>query len=79
MQSFFERRPASLDTDQPSVRHIQDWIRRQIPVAIQIHGGEELAGTIQWQDLQYLALNPGQGKPLILIQRQSAALMRPLG
>ena len=78
MQSFFERRPPALDTDQPSTRHFQDLIRRQTPVAIQVLGHSELEGTIQWQDRDYLALNPGEGCPLTLIRRSSALVIRPL-
>ena len=78
MQSFFERRPPALDTDQPSTRHLQDLIRRQTLVAIQVLGHSELEGTIQWQDTDYLALNPGEGRPLTLIRRSSASIIRPL-
>ena len=78
MQSFFERRPPGLDTEQPSTRHLQDLIRRQTPVAIQVLGHSELEGTIQWQDRDYLALNPGEGCPLTLIRRSSALVIRPL-
>jgi host factor-I protein len=78
MQSFFERRPPVLDTDQPSTRHLQDLIRRQIMVVIQVIGHGELEGTIQWQDIDYLALNPGEGLPLTLIRRSSASVIRPL-
>ena len=78
MQSFFERRPPALDTDQPSTRHVQDLIRHQTPVAIQVLGHSELEGTIQWQDMDYLALNPGEGLPLTLIRRSSASVIRPL-
>jgi host factor-I protein len=78
MQSFFERRPPGLDTDQPSTRHLQDLIRHQTPVAIQVLGQSELEGTIQWQDMDYLALNPGEGLPLTLIRRSSASVIRPL-
>ena len=78
MQSFFERRPPGLDTEQPSTRHLQDLIRRQTPVAIQVLGHSELECTIQWQDRDYLALNPGEGRPLMLIRRSSASVIRPL-
>jgi host factor-I protein len=78
MQSFFERRPPGLDTEQPSTRHLQDLIRRQTPVAIQVLGHSELEGTIQWQDRDYLALNQGEGRPLMLIRRSSASVIRPL-
>jgi host factor-I protein len=78
MQSFFERRPLSLDTDQPSTRHIQELIRQQVPVVIQVSGGQQLEGRIQWQDVDYLALNCGEGLPLTLIQRHSASLIRAL-
>ena len=78
MQSFFERRPPALDTDQPSTRLLQDLIRHQTPVAIQVLGHGELEGTIQWQDIDYLALNPGEGRPLTLIRRSSASVIRPL-
>lgn len=78
MQSFFERRPPTLDTDQPSTRHIQELIRQQAPVVIQVLGGEQLEGRIQWQDVDYFALNTGDGQPLTLIQRHCASVIRAL-
>jgi host factor-I protein len=79
MQSFFDRRAPTLDTAQPSIRHIQDLIRREAPVAIRMADGQELEGLLRWQDLQYFALDPGEGRPLVLINRHVVSVLRPLG
>jgi host factor-I protein len=79
MQSFFDRRAPTLDTAQPSIRHIQDLIRREAPVAIRMADGQELEGLVRWQDLQYFALDPGEGRPLVLINRHLVSVLRPLG
>ena len=79
MQSFFDRRAPTLDTAQPSIRHIQDLIRREAPVAIRMADGHELEGLLRWQDLQYFALDPGEGRPLVLINRHVVSVLRPLG
>jgi hypothetical protein len=80
MQSFFEARTASrsasLDTDQPSVRHIQGLIRRQAAVVVELAGGRLLEGVIRWQDAHALAIHPGADQPLILVTRQAVVLLR---
>ena len=79
MQSFFEKRSAVLDTSQPSIRLLQDLIRHKTPVAIQVIGVGELEGTLHWQDIEYLALSQGEGRPLTLIYRSAASTIRALG
>jgi hypothetical protein len=79
MQSFFEARTAgnaSLDTDQPSTRHIQGLIRRKAAVVLELQGGRQLDGVIRWQDAHVLALDPGGDQPLILVNRQALLLLR---
>ncbi|MEO1003691.1 MAG: hypothetical protein AAFX65_11345 [Cyanobacteria bacterium J06638_7] len=80
MQSYFEartaNRSASLDTDQPSIRHIQTLIRRKLPVLLEMTTGRSLEGVIRWQDLHYLALDPGAQQSLILVSRDAVALLR---
>lgn len=78
MQSFLERRSPTLDTAQPSIRHIQELIRRKAPVALLVSGGPEYEGVLLWQDLQYFALDPGESRPLILINRNSICVLRAL-
>jgi hypothetical protein len=78
MQSFFDRRSLTLDTAQPSIRHIQDLIRRKSPLAIQVLDGREYEGVLCWQDLQYFALDPGEARPLILINRNAVSVLRAL-
>jgi host factor-I protein len=78
MQSFLERRSPTLDTAQPSIRHIQELIRRKAPVALLVSGGPEYEGVLLWQDLQYFALDPGESRPLILINRNSVCVLRAL-
>ena len=78
MQDFFERRGPSLDTSLPSVRHVQDLIRSRTLVKIQLIGGQELEGTLKWQDTQYFALRQDAARPLVLISREAVAVMRAL-
>ncbi|EDY37460.1 hypothetical protein CPCC7001_338 [Cyanobium sp. PCC 7001] len=83
MQSFLERRPAALDTAQPSVRHVQELIRRKQPVALLIAGGTEVEGVIRWQDVYCYGLHQSEdladGRPLTLINREHVAMIRTLG
>jgi hypothetical protein len=78
MQSFLENRTPTLDTSQPSVRHIQGLIRQKIPVALRLLDGHELEGVLLWQDLDQFALDPGEGRSLSLINRRAVAVLRSL-
>ena len=79
MQSFLERRNITLDTAQPSIRHIQELIRHKTPVAIQVlNSQQDYEGVIRWQDLFYIALSQGDDRPLTLINREMAAVIRAL-
>ncbi|MEX1316167.1 MAG: hypothetical protein AB1Z22_03440 [Synechococcaceae cyanobacterium] len=82
MQSYFEARTpnrgATLDTDQPSTRHIQNLIRRKARVALEVGGGRQLEGVIRWQDLHFLALDAGGEQPLTLVNREAVILLREL-
>lgn len=78
MQSFFERRSTTLDTTQPGIRHIQNLIRNRTPVSVVVHGGFELEGLIQWQDLSYLAIRQ-EGRPITLVNRGAITIIRTLG
>jgi hypothetical protein len=76
--AFFDRRAPTLDTTQPGVRHIQELIRHNTAVRLQLSTGHELEGTLRWQDLGYLALSPAEGQPLTLVNRDAVVLIRPL-
>ena len=78
MQSFFERRSTTFDTTQPGIRHIQSLIRNRTPVNVLVQGGIELEGTIQWQDMTYLAISQ-EGRPLTLVNLAAMITLRPLG
>lgn len=78
MQSFFERRATTLDTTQPGIRHIQTLIRNRTPVSVVVHGGLEIEGLIQWQDLSYLAIRQ-EGRPVTLVNRGAITILRALG
>lgn len=78
MQSFFESRGPRLDTSLPSVRHVQELIRNRTMVNVRMVGGEEMEGTIKWQDNQFLALRQDSSLPLMLINRDSIAVLRAL-
>ena len=78
MQSFLESRTPTLDTSLPSVRHIQGLIRQKTPVALRLVDGHELEGVLLWQDTDQLALDPGEGRTLNLINRRAVAVLRSL-
>lgn len=78
MQSFFDRRGPRLDTSLPSVRHVQELIRNRTPVRIALLGGQEMEGTIKWQDNQFLALRQEAGMPLALVSRDAIVVLRAL-
>jgi host factor-I protein len=78
MQSFLESRTPVLDTSLPSVRHIQVLIRQKTPVALRLLDGHELEGVLLWQDLDQLALDPGEGRALNLVNRRAVAVLRSL-
>jgi host factor-I protein len=60
------------------VRHVQELIRTRTMVNVRMVGGHELEGTIQWQDNQFLALRQDSSMPLVLINRDSIAVLRAL-
>ncbi|MEB3275582.1 MAG: hypothetical protein VKM92_01335 [Cyanobacteriota bacterium] len=78
MNSAFDRRAPTLDTTQPGIRHLQDLIRHNTGVRLLLLNGQELEGVLRWQDLRYLALSPGEGQPLTLINREAVMLIRSL-
>lgn len=78
MQSFFEKRAPRLDTSLPSVRHVQELIRNRTPVRIALFGGQEMEGTIKWQDIHFLALRQEAGMPLALLSRHAIVVLRAL-
>lgn len=78
MNSAFDRRAPTLDTTQPGIRHIQDLIRHNTTVRVQLRTGDSLEGTLRWQDLSYLALAPEDGQPLTLINREAVVLIKSL-
>jgi host factor-I protein len=78
MQSFFESRSPRLDTSLPSVRHFQELIRNRTMVSVQMIGGQELEGTLKWQDNQFLALRQDTSLPLVLLNREAIAVLRAL-
>jgi host factor-I protein len=78
MQSFFDKRGPRLDTSLPSVRHVQELIRNRTPVRISLFGGQEMEGTIKWQDTHFLALRQEAGMPLALLSRDGILVLRAL-
>lgn len=78
MQSFFDKRGPRLDTSLPSVRHLQELIRNRTPVRVSLLGGQELEGTIKWQDNHFLALRQEAGMPLALLNRDAIVVLRAL-
>jgi host factor-I protein len=78
MQSFFEKRSPRLDTSLPSVRHVQELIRNRTVVRIAMVGGQEMEGTIKWQDTHFLALRQEAGMPVALLSREAIVVLRAL-
>ena len=78
MQSFFDRRGPRLDTSLPSVRHVQDLIRNRTMVRLVMVGGQELEGTVRWQDNDFLALRQDASLPLVLVNRNAITVLRAL-
>jgi host factor-I protein len=78
MQSFFDRRGPRLDTSLPSVRHVQDLIRNRTMVHVVMVGGQELEGTVRWQDNDFLALRQDPSLPLVLVNRNAVSMLRAL-
>lgn len=62
----------------PGVRQLQNWIRAKTAIRIQINDGTKLDGTLDWQDMEFLALRQSDEKDPILIQRLSVSLIRSL-
>ncbi|MFM7394048.1 MAG: Hfq-related RNA-binding protein [Cyanobium sp.] len=78
MQSFFDRRGPRLDTSLPSVRHVQELIRNRTMVRLVMVGGQELEGTVRWQDNDFLALRQDASLPLVLVNRNAITMLRAL-
>jgi host factor-I protein len=78
MQSFSEPR-RTLDTAQPSIRHIQELIRRRTTIVIRVlNDPTNYEGVIRWQDSFYIALCQGEDRPLTLINRDTITVIRAL-
>ena len=68
---------ASFDLTLPSIRLVQQWIRRQQPLVMVLHQGQRLQGQLLWQDPMAMALQLREGQEPVLIQRWSVALIHP--
>ena len=68
---------ATFDLTLPSVRLLQQWIRRQRAVVMVLHQGQRLEGRLLWQDPMMLALQLPDNQEPVLVQRQSVALIHP--
>lgn len=78
MNSGLDRRAPSLDTTQPGIRHLQDLIRQATAVRLVLRNGDRIEGVLRWQDQRYLAICPGEGQPLNLVNRDAVDLIRAL-
>jgi hypothetical protein len=47
-------------------------------VALRLLDGHELEGVLRWQDTEQLALDPGEGRSLNLVNRRAVAVLRSL-
>ena len=73
-----ELSPGDLDTSQPGIRQIQAWIKGGLPVSVRLSNGTEVSGRPIWIDGHFFCLEPDQGAPSILINRDAIILLRPL-
>lgn len=78
MQNIFEPRSPAVDTTSPSYRHLQELIRHGAPVQLEIEGGGNVQGTIQWQDSAFLAINEDPQRPVVIVNRDKLLLLRVL-
>ena len=65
------------DPTLPSIRLVQQWIRRQQALVMVLHQGQRLQGQLLWQDPMALALRLHEGEEPVLVQRPSIALIHP--
>lgn len=68
---------APFDPTLPSIRLVQQWIRRQQALVLVLHQGQRLEGLLLWQDPMVLALQLHEGQEPVLVQRWSIALIHP--
>ena len=72
-----EPNPVPFDSTLPSIRLVQQWIRRQQTLVMVLHRGQRLQGQLLWQDPMALALQLHEGQEPVLVQRRSVALIHP--
>lgn len=68
---------APFDSTLPSIRLVQQWIRRQQVLVVVLHQGRRLEGRLLWQDPMALAFQLHEDQEPVLVPRQSIALMHP--
>ncbi len=64
------------DTNLPSIRKIQKYIKDKQKIVIQLTTGETITGQMLWQDHQCLCLSDESDQPL-LIWRQALVYIKP--
>jgi host factor-I protein len=57
---------------------VQDLIRNRTMVQVVMVSGQELEGTVRWQDNDFLALRQDASLPLVLLNRNAITLLRAL-
>ena len=76
MGSSSERHPPGFDPSQPGIRLLQQWIRRQMAIQVDLAGGGQLSGFPVWVDADFLAVQvDGVGEP-VLVNRRAIALIQ---
>lgn len=68
---------ASFDPTLPSIRLVQQWIRRQQALVMVLHQGMRLEGRLLWQDPTAMALQLHDAQEPVLVQRRSIAFIHP--
>ena len=68
----------TLDPSLPGFRLLQNWIRDQVALSLDVVGLDRIEGRLIWQDPEFLAIEPARGGHLILVNRMHVVVIRPL-
>lgn len=67
--------PLTLNTDLPSVRQIQTYIREKLTIEVKLLTGDVIVGTVFWQDSDCICLRDASEQP-VMIFRPAIAFIR---
>jgi host factor-I protein len=67
--------PLTLNTDLPSVRQIQTYIREKTAIEVKLLTGDLIAGSVFWQDSDCVCIRDASEQP-VMISRPAIAFIR---